>query len=379
MARLAVNYMKQDDQNLYTFWVDDNSSYERVIEQFVTQEYEKFVNVDGFPGEEIFFQKALSIYRGAMQGEVNFFNTSDPTTFQRIEIPNWINGDATKKYRKTKLAFNPAYIHLVHQNAIENFVPQHLIVHPRSETRDSDSLFKSSASSSTAITSTSDVTTTSDGLKLLGDLLWQHVMNKKYPDDAYNTSFIQGIEDVNLRPNNYGAYTIQDAVYLLRASESFRILCTRARDEKTNEAAKPPKEKDDNLIDWYQELAVFAQNRADSYFTYWEDMSKAWNIKNPDDFNLDAAVTAYLHLQSDIFTSKKLNLIHSLIVMIPCERLWPWLGRKAEGVMVELIHFTIFGLRLMQDLVTWRLILMLERLKQKSINHSNNYLLKSKL
>jgi len=110
-------------------------------------------------------------------------------------------------------------------------------------------LFKSSVSSST-------VTTTSDGSKLLGDLLWQHVMNKKYPDDAYNTTFIQGIEDVNLRPNNYGAYTIQDAVYLLRASESFRILCTRARHEKTNEAAKPPNVKDDNLIDWYQDLAV---------------------------------------------------------------------------------------------------------------------------
>jgi hypothetical protein len=104
-----------------------------------------------------------------MQGEVNFFNTSDPTTFQPIQIPNWINGDATKKYRKTKLAFNPAYIHLLHQNAIENFVPQRLIVHPRSEARDSDSL-----SSSTAITSTSDVT----GSKLLGDLLWQHVMKK---------------------------------------------------------------------------------------------------------------------------------------------------------------------------------------------------------
>ena len=108
-------------------------------------------------------------------------------------------------------------------------------------------------------------------------------MNKKYPDDAYNTTFIQGIEDVNLRPNNYGAYTIQDAVYLLRASESFRILCTRARHEKTNEAAKPPNVKDDNLIYWYQDLAVFAQNRADSYLSYWEDMSKAWNIKNPDE------------------------------------------------------------------------------------------------
>lgn len=174
------------------------------------------------------FQKALSIYRCSMQGEVNFFNTSDPTKFQAIRYPNWIKGDATNKYIKTKLSFNPAHIHLLHQNAIDNFVPQHLIFHPRSEARDSDSLFKSSASSSTTIASASD------GSKPLGDLLWQYVIDKKYPDDAYNTTFIQGIEDVNLRPNNYGAYTIQDAVYVLRASESFRILSSRAQNEKNS-------------------------------------------------------------------------------------------------------------------------------------------------
>lgn len=334
---LAVNYLKQDDGNLYAFWVDNNATYERVIEQFVTQEYEKFHNVDGFSAEE-FFQKALSIYRCSMQGEVNFFNTSDPTTFQAIKIPNWIKGEATNKYLKTKLSLNPAYIHLLHQNAIDNFIPQHLIVHPRLEARDSDRLFRSSASSSTAITSTSNVTTTAssdDGSQVLGDLLWQYVMNKNYPDNAYNTTFIQGIQDVNLRPNNYGAYTIQDAVYLLRASEYFRILNTRANHEKTNEAAKPPTEKDNDLIAWYQDLSVFAHNRADSYFSYWQDMSKVWNIKNPDEIKLDAAVTAYLHLQRDVFKSKKLNLIHSLIVMIPCERLWPWLGRKADGVMKD--------------------------------------------
>lgn len=99
-----------------------------------------------------------------------------------------------------------------------------------------------------------------------------------------------------------------------------------------SKAAKPP---NDYFIQWYQDLSDFALNRADSYFSYWQDMSKAWNIKNPDEIKLDAAVTAYLHLQRDVFTSNKLNLIHSLIVMIPCERLWPWLGRKADGVMKE--------------------------------------------
>jgi len=325
---LAVNFMKQDDGNLYAFWIENNATYTRVIEHFVNQEYKKISALDGFQ-PDIFFNKALSIYRGAMQGEVNFFNTAgNPSEFQPIPIPSWVN-NATVDYRKTKLSFNPAYIHLLHQHAIDNFIPRHGIIHPRSGACDNNYVLTSTLPETSPSTDSEQ--------SLFGELLWKSVMLKNYPDDAYRTTFIQGIQNVNLRPNNYGAYMIQDAIYLLRASKYFLILNNRANEEITNEEAKPLTDKNDNLINWYKELATFAYDRATSYNSYWENMKKTWNIKNPDEIRLNEAVTAYLHLQRDVFESKKVNLIHCLIVMIPCERLWPWLGRKADTIMTNVL------------------------------------------
>jgi len=320
--------MKQDNGNLYAFWIENNATYTRVIEHFVNQEYKKISALDGFQ-PDIFFNKALSIYRGAMQGEVNFFNTAgNPSEFQPIPIPSWVN-NATVDYRKTKLSFNPAYIHLLHQHAIDNFIPHHGIIHPRSGACDNNYEITSTLSGISPSTDSEQ--------SLFGELLWKSVMLKNYPDDAYRTTFIQGIQNVNLRPNNYGAYMIQDAIYLLRASKYFLILNNRANEEITNEEAKPLTDKNDNLINWYKELATFAYDRATSYNSYWENMKKTWNIKNPDEIRLNEAVTAYLHLQRDVFESKKVNLIHCLIVMIPCERLWPWLGRKADTIMTNVL------------------------------------------
>lgn len=152
---------------------------------------------------------------------------------------------------------------------------------------------------------------------VVGDVLWDATVDVS--QSAYDTAyFISYLESGTLFPDYYGRYTLDDAIYLYECANNLDFLAERAASES-------------NIV-----LKDFAINRATSYRSYYKSMAEAWHIAEPSGIKLSKAASDYISFQQAVFKST-LPLVFSLLVMIPCERLWPWLAKKMDTRQCKLL------------------------------------------
>ena len=128
--------------------------------------------------------------------------------------------------------------------------------------------------------------------------------------EALKTDYMQGIKNGTLDPNQYGQYTLQDAVYCHHAQDDYQTMESRA------------------TADGYPELAAFAKARQDSYASYNADTFKSWHIKNADALMPGKAAQTYIDFEHLIAT--EWQPIYGVIAMIPCDQLWPYLATELK-------------------------------------------------
>ncbi|XP_045193184.2 uncharacterized protein LOC123549293 [Mercenaria mercenaria] len=137
----------------------------------------------------------------------------------------------------------------------------------------------------------------------LSDYLWEQTAN--YHQKALVSNYIQGIKNVSLDPTEFGAYNIQDAVYVYWFKESIDIAANRTTDTA---------------------LKQFLLNKSKSHDLEYKKAFKAWHIKDTDGIQLGSACQNYVnHLMN---VAKTMDGNYLVTALIPCARLWPWLGQK---------------------------------------------------
>jgi thiaminase/transcriptional activator TenA len=127
--------------------------------------------------------------------------------------------------------------------------------------------------------------------------------------DALNTLYIQGIAHGTLDPNNYGQYSVQDAVYCSNAIESYNTAIGKAADGT---------------------IRAFLTARRDGYIKYKDNIFSQWHIGQPSAINPSPAPAAKQYMAFESMVALRLPPLYLVIAMIPCERLWSWLANQVK-------------------------------------------------
>ena len=125
---------------------------------------------------------------------------------------------------------------------------------------------------------------------------------------ALNTDFVQGIKNGNLNPQTYGAFNISDAYYCFHGAEDYQSAADRAS---------------------HPVLKTFLQKKHDSYKSYNDTFPDTWRVQNGDSIVPTEVCKQYADYESSVCTNQ--DPIYALIVMLPCEYLWGWLGAQLAG------------------------------------------------
>ncbi|KAL5004003.1 hypothetical protein ScPMuIL_017459 [Solemya velum] len=135
--------------------------------------------------------------------------------------------------------------------------------------------------------------------------LWEQTI--QYHQQALDTPFIQGMKNGTLDPALFGVYNLQDAVYCYNATECLKIV-------KENS---------------HGSMKEFADSKIEAYKDYTESMFEMWHVLNPSGVKMNRAAQMYSAHELDV--AKNMDPIYSFISMIPCLRLWPWLGQRLRN------------------------------------------------
>lgn len=125
-------------------------------------------------------------------------------------------------------------------------------------------------------------------------------------NNALNTDFIQGIRTGTLDPVTYGGFNVSDAYYCFRGAKDYLVAKSRATNHPT--------------------LQAFLLKKYKSYQKYNETFPEIWHIKDAEGIIPSPICQQYSDFESDVASNQ--DPIYALIVMIPCEYLWAWLGAQ---------------------------------------------------
>lgn len=131
--------------------------------------------------------------------------------------------------------------------------------------------------------------------------LWN--ANKDIAEKALNTKFVQGIKNGNLDPGKYGAFNVSDAYYCFHGAEDYGSAVERG----THPALKD-----------------FLSQKMKSYNDYNDGLVKSWRLKDGSGIVPTDVCKAYSDFERRVATTE--DPIYCIIVMLPCEYLWYWLG-----------------------------------------------------
>lgn len=134
----------------------------------------------------------------------------------------------------------------------------------------------------------------------------------KIPEKALNTRFIQEMKSGVLRPDVYGRYMVQDAVYLSHLAELFE-----------NAARMLEEQSPDNI-----DLALSFTERSTRYESDFKQTLKTWQLKGAECVETGPAVRGYMEYQRGVMIRNPKNL---LIGTLPCSMLWPWMASNLMG------------------------------------------------
>ncbi|KAL5259968.1 hypothetical protein ACHWQZ_G010176 [Mnemiopsis leidyi] len=138
----------------------------------------------------------------------------------------------------------------------------------------------------------------------LSDYLWQKTV--EYQNQSLHSNFISGLVAQCLDPSQFGGYLVDDAVYCYEVSQSLKVAAGRSNDDK--------------------DLQKFLESSATNWFEYWKEMKEIWHIENRGGVRLGDAASKYVNHIQDVAESE--IPVYTIIALIPCAKLWPWLGQK---------------------------------------------------
>lgn len=130
--------------------------------------------------------------------------------------------------------------------------------------------------------------------------LWNS--SKPVPEKTLETDFLKGINNGNLDPIKFGAFSISDAYYCFKGTDYYADAERRA----------------DNPI-----LKEFLIKKVENYVAYNEQFHTIWYIKDASSIIPPPICKEYSEYESKIATQE--DPIYTLILMLPCEYLWAWL------------------------------------------------------
>jgi len=136
--------------------------------------------------------------------------------------------------------------------------------------------------------------------------LWN--ANEETATKALNTGFIQGIKQGNLDPVKYGTSTVNDAYYCFRGAPDYQKAAERAED---------------------LDLKEYLNQKYKSYAEYNESFKNQWHLKDASSVEPIKITKEYADHESNVVSND--DPIYALIVMMPCEYLWGWIGMKLKN------------------------------------------------
>lgn len=122
---------------------------------------------------------------------------------------------------------------------------------------------------------------------------------------ALATDFVQGIKAGTLDPVKYGGFNVSDAYYCFHGADDYLKAASKATDPT---------------------LKAFLTKKYNSYVSYNNTFPKTWHVKNAEGIEPIDVCRDYSEFERQ--TVSKLAPIYCLIVMLPCEYLWAWLGAE---------------------------------------------------
>ncbi|XP_069136616.1 uncharacterized protein [Argopecten irradians] len=125
-----------------------------------------------------------------------------------------------------------------------------------------------------------------------------------------HTSFVNGIKTGKLDPVKFGAFNVQDAIYLYKQQQNIATAAKKAKDK-------------------YEKQYDYLEPRIETYKGLYEEEFKKWHIKSADAIELGQAVKGYTEYEEKVALTKE--SIYFLIAMCPCLKLWPWVGQQIAG------------------------------------------------
>ncbi|OWF39042.1 uncharacterized protein LOC110465552 [Mizuhopecten yessoensis] len=142
-------------------------------------------------------------------------------------------------------------------------------------------------------------------LEPLSQYLWEQTESTR--QKALATYFVQGVGKGNLNPTAFGGFMVQDSVYCYKAKGSIDVAASRAQEG---------------------DLKAYLQKESGSYESYYQDLFTKWHIKDATGIDLDPACQSYAEYEHLVASTK--DTIYMIVAMIPCMKLWPWLGQQLQ-------------------------------------------------
>lgn len=133
--------------------------------------------------------------------------------------------------------------------------------------------------------------------------LW--ASSKSIAEDVMKTDLVKGLEKGNLDPVKFGAFNVSDAYYCFKQSDCFELAEQRAKDPV---------------------LKAFLGQKTQGYEEYNEQFHKTWFLKNAECILPPPICIEYSDYEMKI--SSEEDPIYTLILMLPCEYLWPWISQE---------------------------------------------------
>jgi thiaminase/transcriptional activator TenA len=160
-------------------------------------------------------------------------------------------------------------------------------------------------------------------------LFWELFKNAhSIAEEALQTDYIQGINSGTLDPNVYARYNISDAYYCYRGPEDYKAAVQRAKDPV---------------------LKAFLQKKQESYANYDASLPQLWRVQSSAGITPSKVCKEYADYETAVATGTLPLLkdiqdpVYTLIVMLPCEYLWPWLAQQMRPNHANLYNFWITG------------------------------------
>ena len=122
---------------------------------------------------------------------------------------------------------------------------------------------------------------------------------------ALNTGFIQGIKSGTLDPVTYGGFNVSDAYYCFHGAQDYLAAAQRASDPA---------------------LKAFLLRKYNSYDKYNKTFPKVWHIRDAEGIVPSEVCKQYSEFESKVASHQ--DPVYMIIVMLPCEYLWAWLGEQ---------------------------------------------------